>query len=496
MSIEKQIERLREEILRHDYLYYIKAQPVISDSEYDSLLRKLKELEEKAPELITLDSPTQRVSGQVTKDFKNVKHSTPMLSLDNTYSEEEVIEWEKRISKLINVTGDFICEPKIDGVSISITYKNGLLVLAVTRGDGETGEDVTPNIRTIRSIPLRLFSKEAAPEIFEVRGEIFIERTDFEKLNKKLSQKNEQLFANPRNAAAGSLRQKDPKITASRPLRFYAHSTGSISKEISFSTHRDFLKKCESYGIPVSPNFRWCKDIKEIFNYYEKMLEKRDTLNFEMDGIVVKVNDFSLREKLGSTLKSPRWAIAYKFPARQATTTIRDIRVQVGRTGTLTPVADLEPVQLAGVTISHTTLHNFDEIKRLNVKPGDKVLIERAGDVIPKVVKAVESKHKTAKPFRVPEKCPVCKSRVIKEKEEEVAYRCVNPLCPAQLERGLEHFASRGAMDIEGLGEAVVSQLIEKNFVEDFADIYSLKLDNLLKLELFAEKRGQNLLDA
>jgi DNA ligase (NAD+) len=490
------IEKLRKEILRHDYLYYVKTQPVISDREYDRLIERLRELEKKRPEFITPDSPTQRVSGAPAKEFTNVRHRTPMLSLDNTYSEEEVLDWENRIKKTAGSGYDFVAEPKIDGVSISLTYENGVLALGATRGDGETGEDITANVRTIKSIPLRLYDGEEAPELFEVRGEIFIDKNDFDALNKKLAKENQQVFVNPRNAAAGSLRQKDPKVTASRPLRFFAHSFGSVSGGPGFKTHREFLRVCESYGLPIPTDTKRCGNAREVLDYYLKMLSKRDDYNFEMDGIVMKVDSLALREKLGFTMKSPRWAVAYKFPARQATTVVKDIRVQVGRTGALTPVADLEPVYLSGVTISHATLHNFDEIKRLGVKPGDKVLIERAGDVIPKVVKVVESKHPGAKPFPVPERCPVCGSKIVKEKEEEVAYRCVNPLCPAQLAAGLGHFASRGAMDIEGLGEAIVEQFISNNTVKDFADIYSLKIGDLLKLELFAEKRAQNLINA
>ena len=500
-EIKKQIEKLRKEIKRHDYLYYVLNQPEISDYEYDQLMKKLQDLEKKYPQLITPDSPTQRVSGEVAKEFKSVKHNTPMLSLENTYSSEEIIDWEERIRKILGEQKcEFVVEPKIDGVSCTILYKNGLLVLGATRGDGETGEDITLNIKTIHSIPLSLreSSKYQIPSTFEVRGEVYIDKKDFEKLNKKLQDNNEITFANPRNAAAGSIRQKDPKVTAERPLKFFAHSTGLIEdKNLKIENHLKFLEICKEFGIRTIENFKLCKNIEEVIDYCKKWQEERDKIEYDIDGMVIKVNSFRQREILGTTMKSPRWAIAYKFPAQQATTKIKNIRVQVGRTGIITPVADLEPVKCGGVTISHATLHNFDEIKRLGVKIGDTVIVERAGEVIPKIVKVIESKRTgNEKNFKVPEKCPECGGEIVKEKEEEVAYRCINPSCPAQLIRGLIHFAKREAMDIEGLGEAVVQQLVEKKLVQDFADIYSLKKEDLLQLELFKDKKAQNLLDA
>jgi len=500
-EIKKQIEKLRKEIKRHDYLYYVLNQPEISDYEYDQLLKKLEELEKKYPQLITPDSPTQRVSGEIAKEFKSVKHTIPMLSLENTYSPEEIIEWEKRVKKILEGQScEFVVEPKIDGVSCTILYKNGLLVLGATRGDGETGEDITLNIKTIHSIPLSLreSSKYPVPSIFEVRGEVYIDKNEFEKLNKKLQDNNEITFANPRNAAAGSIRQKDPKVTAERPLKFFAHSTGVIEdKNLKIENHLKFLEICKEFGIRTIENFKLCKNIEEVIDYCKKWQEERDKIEYDIDGMVIKVNSFRQREILGTTMKSPRWAIAYKFPAQQATTKIKNIRVQVGRTGIITPVADLEPVRCGGVTISHATLHNFDEIKRLGVKIGDTVIVERAGEVIPKIVKVIESKRTgNEKNFKVPEKCPECGGEIVKEKEEEVAYRCINPSCPAQLIRGLIHFAKREAMDIEGLGEAVVQQLVEKKLVHDFADIYYLKKEDLLQLELFKDKKAQNLLDA
>jgi len=492
MDVKQKIEKLRQQIRHHDYLYYVLAQPEISDSEYDKLLRELKELEEKNPELISEDSPTQRVSGQVIKDFRTVKHSTPMLSLDNTYSSEEIIEWDERVKKIIpDEHSEYVIEPKIDGVSCALTYKDGILVLGATRGDGDNGEDVTLNIRTIKSIPLKLHSEIP---LLEVRGEVYIEKKDFEDLNKRVTPP----FANPRNAAAGSLRQKNPEVVIGRKLKFIVHSYGNIEGVEKFKTHIEFLKLCEKNGLPTTlKHLNIFKKIDDVTNLCKKWENEREGMLYEIDGLVIKINSLDQQQKLGFTMRSPRWAIAYKFPAKQATTKVKDIVIQVGRTGILTPVAKLEPVECAGVIISSATLHNFDEIKRLGIKIGDTVLIERAGEVIPKVIKVVESKR-TGKEvvLEIPEKCPVCHKPVVKEKEEEVAWRCVNPLCPAQLEAGLGHFASRGAMDIEGLGYAIVEQLISNKMVHDFADIYYLKKEDFLKLDLFKDKRTQNLIDA
>lgn len=500
MEIKKEIESLRKEIRKHDYLYYLLNQPEISDAEYDKLLKKLIELEKKYPQFITPDSPTQRVSGQPAELFRPVKHAKPMLSLENAYSVEEVKEWNERVKKGIKGEKcDYVVEPKIDGVSTALTYENGILTIGATRGDGETGEEITANIKTIRSIPLSLFPTASfpLPARLEVRGEVYIEKKEFNRLNEEMKKKGEITFANPRNAAAGSLRQKDPRVTASRPLKFFAHSYGLVEGGKKLNTHWEYLQVLKEYGIKSIEEAKLCKSIEEVINYCKQWEEKRDTLAYEIDGMVIKINSLSQQEKLGTTMKSPRWAIAYKFPARQATTKVKNILVQVGRTGIITPVAELEPVECGGVTISHSTLHNFDEIKRLGVKIGDTVLIERAGEVIPKVVKVIESKRTgKEKEFRVPTKCPVCAGPIVKEKEEEVAYRCIDPSCPAQLARGLIHFAKREAMDIEGLGESVVEQLVQRKMVSDFADIYFLKKDDLLKLEFFAEKKAENLLKA
>lgn len=501
MNTKQEIEKLKKEIRHHDYLYYVLAQPEISDTEYDKLIKQLKKLEEKNPQLIMPDSPTQRVSGEVVKDFKTVKHSTLMLSLDNTYSADEVIEWDKRVKKAVSdEVLEYVIEPKIDGVSCALTYKNGLLVFGATRGDGESGEDITLNIKTIKSIPLKLLTTAHCllPVLLEVRGEVYIDKNDFQKLNNQLSEKKEQMFANPRNAAAGSLRQKDPKITAERKLKFITHSYGKIEGTEKFKTHFEFLKLCEKLGLPTTlKKVTATKSIDEVVAVCKKWESERENLLYEIDGLVIKINSLAQQQKLGFTMKSPRWAIAYKFPAKQATTKLKNIVVQVGRTGILTPVAELEPVECGGVTIARATLHNFDEIERLGVKIGDTVLIERAGEVIPKIVKVIETKRTgKEKRFSIPNKCSVCGEEVVKEKEAEVAWRCINPSCPAQLERGLIHFAKRKAMDIEGFGEAVVEQLVSKKMVSNFADIYSLKKDDLLKLELFKDKKAENLLSA
>jgi len=497
-KIAEYIEELRRKIRYHDYLYYVLNQPEISDYEYDKLYRELKELEEKYPEFITPDSPTQRVSGEVVKEFKQVKHTSPMLSLDNTYSEKEIYDWAERISKYVPLKElEFIVEPKLDGLSCTIHYVDGKLHTAATRGDGMVGEDVTLNVKTIKSVPLVLESKEIKiPRFFEVRGEVIMFKKDFEKLNMELQQKNEQTFANPRNAASGSLRQKDPKITAQRPLRFYIHSYGKIEGGPKVETDEEFLELCKKFSLPVVQHYKVCKTINEVVKYCLEWQQKRDSLEYEIDGMVIKVNQLNLREKIGSTLKAPRWAIAYKFPAKQATTVVKNVVMQVGRTGVITPVAELEPVECGGVIISRATLHNFDEIKRLGIKIGDTVLVERAGEVIPKVVKVIESKRAgKEKDIEIPKKCPVCGSEIVKE-EGEVAYRCPNSSCPAQVINSIVHFAKREAMDIEGLGESVAELLVERKLVKKLSDIYFLTKQQLLTLPLFKEKKATNLLNA
>lgn len=507
-EIKNRIDKLRQQIRHHDYGYYVLSHPKISDKEYDDLMRELKNLEEKYPELKSDDSPTVRVSGGILEGFQTVKHRQKMLSLDNTYSFEELKDWDERVHKGLraNENTEYVVELKIDGVSANITYQKGKLSVGATRGDGEMGEDVTQNIKTIRPVPLVLLGKNI-PDFIEIRGEVYMERKDFDMLNKERESQGEVLFANPRNAASGSLKLLDTGIIARRKLNFFAHSLGEYSRHSGIppkagkgrnvSNQWDFLQKLKGWGMRTNPHFKLCKDIEEVINCCKIWQEKREKLTYEIDGIVIKVNSFEEQEKLGFTSKSPRWAVAYKFPAQQTTTVVKNITVQVGRTGVITPVADLEPKRCSGVVISRATLHNFDEIKRLKIKIGDRVVLERAGEVIPKIIKVIESARTgKEKEFRIPKTCPACGLRITKEKEGEVAYRCINPLCPAQIERGLTHFACRDAMDIEGMGGAVVGQLVRKGLVGDFSDIYFLKKESLLKLELFKEKKSENLLVA
>ena len=493
-DIKKSIESLREEIRQHDYLYYILSQPKVSDKEYDLLLSKLKKLEDEFPEFKSDDSPTVRVSGGILEGFNTVTHKEKMLSLENTYSFEELREWDVRVHKGLggNKKIEYVVELKIDGVSASLSYKQGKFIIGATRGDGERGEDVTQNLKAIRAIPLKLLGKNI-PEFIEIRGEVYMDRVDFVKLNEEREDEGEVSFANPRNAASGSLKLLDSGITYKRRLNFFAHSLGELKGQ-EIKSHWDFLSLLKAWGVRGNIYSKLCHNLDEVIEYCSLWEKKREQLTYDIDGIVVKVNDIAQELSLGSTLKSPRWAVAYKFPARQATTEVLKINVNVGRTGVITPTAELKPVECAGVIISNATLHNFDEIKRLKIKVGDRVLIERAGEVIPKVIKVVESRGK--KEFKIPNNCPACQGRVIKEREEDVAYRCINPFCPAQLERGIFHFASRAAMDIEGLGESAIAQLVKLKLVKNFADIYKLRQADLKKLDLFKEKKIDNLLAA
>ena len=492
---KKLIHELRERINRHDYRYYVLAQPEVSDQDYDRLSRELADLEKLFPDLVTADSPTQRVGKELVGGFPTVRHQTPMLSLDNTYNENEVLEWDDRLQKLVGtMEHNFIVEPKVDGVSLSLIYESGRLVRGVTRGDGETGEEITANVRTLRSIPLKL--RAPYPKLFDVRGEVYINKKDFARHNIEMEKRGEESFANARNAAAGSLRQKDPAVTASRPLRFMVHSFGA-AEGLTWTTQYDFLKACTAMGLPVSPLAQRCDNIMDSMRHCRMLERERDSLLFDIDGAVIKLNSFELRAKAGFTHKSPRWAVAYKFEAQRTETEVLNIIASVGRLGTITPVAKLRPVTVGGVTVSNATLHNFDEIKRLDVKIGDRVIIQRAGDVIPKVLKVVlEKRTRHVKTFEVPMECPACGGPISKEKEIDIAYRCTNPGCPAQLARGLVHWACRDAMDIEGLGESSVEQLVEKKMVKDMADIYGLEKRDFLGLELFADKKADNLLKA
>lgn len=499
VKIKILINDLREKIEDHNYRYYVLSQPSISDKEYDDLLKKLIKLEKDNPEFYDKNSPTQRVGVKMEAAGPTVKHQAKMYSLDNCYSMDELEDWQGRVKKAIRTEKvSYVAELKIDGVSAALTYKNGEFVLGATRGDGTTGEDVTPNIKTIRSVPLKLkeIKSGALPRLLDVRAEIYMNKSDFEQLNKERKDNSEILFANPRNATSGSVKLLDSTITANRNLNCFIHSFGVVDGGPAMATQWDFLQLAKEYGFVVDKHSRLCQNFEEVISFCEEFQKKRNEIPYEIDGVVVKVNSFAQQQKLGATLKSPRWAIAYKFPAHQATTKVKDIVVQVGRTGVLTPVAELEPVECAGVTISRATLHNFDEIKRLGVQKGDRILLERAGDVIPKIIQVVERAGTKRKPFEVPLVCPDCGTKVIKDNEEDVAYRCPNSLCPKQLERGLFHFSSRNAMDIEGLGEAVIEALLSQGLVKSFSDIYKLTKNDFLKLPLFKDKRADNLIEA
>lgn len=496
-SVKDRIEKLKSLIRRHDRLYYVLAKPEISDAEYDRLYKELVDLEAKHPEHIAADSPTQRVGGEPLKTFPAVRHIVPMMSLDNTYSADEMRQFDKRVKK--NLESDkveYVVEQKFDGVSVSLLYEKGKWVRGATRGDGMQGDDVTANLKTIRSIPLE-FGEEAGeiPLSIEVRGEVYMKKNVFEGLNKEKEQSGEELFANPRNAAAGSLKLLDPKIVSCRKLDMYVWGTGHC-EGVKFKTHSEMLEYLKKAAFRINPHYKVCGDIEEAIEFCDSWEDRKDKLELEIDGMVLKVNSIADQEKLGFTSKSPRWAMAYKFPAEQALTEVKDIIVQVGRTGAVTPVAILKPVYLAGSTVSRATLHNFDEIERLGVRIGDHVYIEKAGEIIPKVLKvAVEKRKGNEKLFRVPSKCPACGSRLVKL-PEEVAVRCENAGCPAQLKESILHFASRSAMDIEGLGEAVAGQLIDKKLIRDYGDIYSLKQEDVKNIERMAEKSAKNLIDA
>lgn len=492
--IKNKIQNLKEQLRKHDHLYYVLSQPVISDKEYDDLMQKLIALESKFPQYCTQDSPSQRLSSGISQGFKTVKHSQGMLSLDNTYSLDELRAWDQRVHKGLgdNTVYEYVAELKFDGISINLVYENAKLTIGATRGDGQSGEDVTANIKTIRAIPLELFVKQA-PEFIEIRGEAYIDKKDFLKINQERLKSEDDLFANARNATSGSIKLLDSRLVAKRRLNFFAHSMGAYRGKKIISQW-EFFAKLNDWGLRVNKNSVLCSNIEEVINYCNHWQEKRDGLSYEIDGIVIKVNSFLQQESLGFTAKSPRWAVAYKFAARQATTKVLGINVNVGRTGVITPVVQLEPVECSGVIISNATLHNFNEIQRLNLRIGDRVLIERAGDVIPKVVKVVEQIGKS--PYNKPNLCPACGEKIIKEKAEDVAYRCINSDCPAQLERALMHFSSRDALDIEGLGEAVIVQLVRAGLLKSLADIYKLKFADLLKLEFFKEKKANNLITA
>ena len=495
-AIKKKVEKLREEIEYHNYLYYILDQPEISDAQYDRLLRELEKLEEQFPELRSLNSPTQRVGAPPLEAFEIVRHTLPMLSLANAFDETEARDFDKRVKKFLGSSEDitYVAEPKLDGLAVELVYERGQFVVGSTRGDGVNGENITQNLRTIKTIPLQLIRKEIpAPERLEVRGEVIIQLKKFKELNRKREEIGEPPFANPRNAAAGSVRQLDSKITAARPLEIYCYGLGEVTGR-TFKTHSEILQTFPKWGLRTNPHIQRCQDIDEVLEYYHKMNEKRETLPYEIDGIVIKVDRLDLQTRLGEIARSPRWALAFKFQPKQETTRISDIIVQVGRTGALTPVAVMEPVKVGGVEVSRATLHNQDEIDKKDVRVGDTVVIQRAGDVIPEVVQVIISKRKgTEKKFRMPSKCPVCGAEVIKE---EAIHRCIGLDCPAQLKGRIKHFASKRAMDIEGLGVKLTDQLVEKGLIKDVADIYYINKEELIELERMAEKSAQNIIDA
>src|SRR6201997_4071879 len=497
---EKKIEALREKIRHHEYQYFVLDNPEISDAEFDKLMQQLKDLEAEHPSLITPDSPTQRVGGKPREGFVKVRHSSAMLSLDNTYSEDELRGWERRVHELSGRKDvDYVCELKLDGMSLSLGYDDGHLVRGITRGDGTVGEDVTLNIRTVRSVPLSIpkeqLKKAVIPADFEVRGELLMPTAAFKKVNEERERKGLATFANPRNFTAGTVRQLDANVTAERRMDFFPYILLQNGRTY-FDRHWKTLDALEAVGFKVNRNRRIVHSMEEVGAFIQEWAEKRESLAYEIDGIVVKVDRTALQDELGFTGKAPRWAIAYKYAARAGITKLEDIRVQVGRTGKLTPVAMLAPVAIGGTTVRNATLHNMDEIERLGVKIGDWVQVERGGDVIPKVAKVIEDKDhpRGHKSFHMPEKCPVCGTKVVRT-EGEVDYRCVNANCPAKLLGTILHFASRGVMNIDGMGESLVNQLIEKGLVKNVADIFDLTKKDLLSLERFADKSAQNILD-
>lgn len=498
INIQSKINQLREKINLHNYRYYILDDPEVSDSEYDRLMRELQNLEAQYPELITTDSPTQRVGAKPLSAFESIEHTLPMLSLDNSFDDSEIFEFEDRLKKLLLPldTVEYVAEPKFDGLAVELVYESGVFAVGSTRGDGTIGENITQNLRTIKSVPLKLIDKEIPfPEKLEVRGEVVFSNKDFEKLNRQREKSGEPLFANPRNAAAGSLRQLDPKITASRPLDIFFHSTGQITG-YEFINQWEFLETIPKWGLKVSSLRKLCKSLKEVIEFYNQLVNQREQLPYEIDGMVIKVNNFDQQNRIGIKTRSPRWAIAYKFPARQETTQILDIISQVGRTGALTPVANMKPVNIGGVEVSRATLHNQDEINKKDIRIGDWVVVQRAGDVIPEVVKVIKSRRTgNEKKYHIPNTCPVCGAHVVRLPDES-AYRCQNLSCPAQIKQQIKHFASRSAMDIEGLGNKLVDQLVDSKLINNVADLYFIKKEQWSKLERMADKSAQNIIDA
>jgi DNA ligase (NAD+) len=496
---ERQIEQLRQQLQYHNYRYHVLDDPRITDAEYDQLMRRLQELEAAFPELIRPDSPTQRVGATPLEAFGTVLHSLPMLSLDNAFSAEEVRDFDARIRRQLGQSDriDYVAEPKIDGLAVELVYVDGLFVQGSTRGNGVRGEDITQNLRTIKTIPLRLIAvaHDPLPQRLEVRGEVYMTKRDFQRLNARREEEGEPTFANPRNASAGALRQLDPRITAGRPLAMFCYGVGGV-EGITFQTHWDVLQRLARWGFSINPHSERCQGIEAALAYYERLSQQREELPYEIDGVVIKVNALALQEALGTRSRSPRWALAYKFEPKQAVTRVKEIAVQVGRTGALTPVALLEPVQVAGVEVSRASLHNPDEVARKDVRAGDWVMVQRAGDVIPEIVEVLKERRTgEEKPFEMPTHCPICKSGVVRL-EDEVVPRCVGLSCPAKLKESIVHFASKRAMDIEGLGDKTVDQLVERGLVKDIGDLYGLTKDDMLKLDRLADKSASNLIAA
>ena len=497
MNPEKRIAALREILQDHNYRYYVMDDPTIADGEYDSLFRELQSLERENPNLVTSDSPTQRVGSHPVSKFGTIKHRIPMLSLANAMNEAELVAFDGRIQKgLDQESVIYMAEPKLDGLGVELVYENGTFIHGSTRGDGFTGEDITHNLKTIRGMPLSLRTNDLpAPPLLEIRGEVFIRKNDFKDLNEKQELNEKSAFANPRNAAAGSLRQLDPTITAERPLSIYCYEAGMING-VEFIDHASFLDSLKKWGLPVNPFIKIVTGSKGLTQFHQELEYRRNDLPYEIDGTVFKVNNYNKRDDLGTRSRSPRWAIAGKFKAQQATTVIHDIDIQVGRTGALTPVAKLEPVYIAGVTVTNATLHNQDEIVRKDIRIGDTVLIERAGDVIPKVMKVIKEKRPNwTKPFQIPSACPVCHHETHRP-EGEVILRCGNISCPRQIKGRIQHFASKLALDIDGLGVKIVDQLVNEDLIQSIDDLFVLKQDTLEKLDRLGEKSAENLVEA
>lgn len=495
-QVQARVEALRTAIRRHDYLYHVLDRPEIPDAEYDALFRELLDLETEYPELITPDSPTQRVGAPPAAQFRSVLHAIPMLSLQNCFSDAELADWDDRVRRLLGEEQvEYVCEPKLDGLSVELVYEDGAFVVGSTRGDGRVGEDVTANLRTIRQVPLRLFPVDGTvPRLVEVRGEVYMEKAAFRELNEQRTRRGEPPFANPRNAAAGSLRQLDPAVTASRPLKVFCYHVGQV-EGLTIRTQDQLLTTLSTLGLPVNPRWKVCRDLGEVTAYYQELLAQRDGLPYATDGMVVKVNDFRQRERLGETARAPRWAIARKFPAAEVETRVREIVVQVGRTGILTPVAILDPVEVSGVTVSRATLHNEDEVRRKDVRMGDWVVVRRAGEVIPEVVRSLpERRTEEKREFRMPDRCPACGGPVVRP-AGEAAHRCENLSCPARIKEAIRHYASRRAANIEGLGDKLVDRLVETGLVRRISDLYNLRREDLLTVERMGEKSAENLLE-